>query len=289
MSAIPHVQNPTGRLTREHPGLVKLARLGWLAKGIVYLLAGVLVLGLLQRALGWSDSSGGQEASPTGALNEVADTSWGPALLWALAIGLFLYAAWRVISALLPGSGGAESWAKRIGYLCSAALYALLGGTAVALARGGQGTADGNQADGNQKVTDATQRLMENSAGRWLVGLVGVVLIGVGLYRLKKAATQDVQDELDLSGMSPQQSRWMRRLAAIGEVGRGVALGLIGWFLLRAARQFDAAEATGLDGALRRLADEPWGQIVTGMVGLGFIAYGIFCVLTFHRRRLEAP
>ena len=100
MSAIPHVQNPTGRLTREHPGLVKLARLGWLAKGIVYLLAGVLVLGLLQRALGWSDSAGGQEASPTGALNEVAATSWGPALLWALAIGLFLYAAWRVISAL---------------------------------------------------------------------------------------------------------------------------------------------------------------------------------------------
>ena len=139
MSAIPHVQNPTGRLTREHPGLVKLARLGWLAKGIVYLLAGVLVLGLLQRSLGWSDSAGGQEASPTGALNEVADTSWGPALLWALAIGLFLYAAWRVISALLPGSGGAESWARRIGYLCSAALYALLGVTAVALARREQG------------------------------------------------------------------------------------------------------------------------------------------------------
>ena len=184
----------------------------------------------------------------------------------------------------LPGSGGAESWAKRIGYLCSAALYALLGVTAVALARREQGAADGNQ-----KVTDATQRLMENSAGRWFVGIVGVVLIGVGLYRLKKAATQDVQDELDLSGMSAQQSRWMRRLAAIGEVGRGVALGLIGWFLVRAARQFDAAEATGLDGALRRLADEPWGQIVTGVVGLGFVAYGIFCVLTFHRRRLEAP
>ena len=68
-----------------------------------------------------------------------------------------------------------------------------------------------------------------------------------------------------------------------------MALGLIGWFLVRAARQFDAAEATGLDGALRRLADEPWGQIVTGVVGLGFVAYGIFCVLTFHRRRLEAP
>jgi hypothetical protein len=283
VSAIHHIENPTARLTRDHPGLEKLARLGWLAKGIVYLLAGVLALALVRQALGWSDSAASQEASPTGALKEVASTSWGPALLWALAIGLFLYAAWRLVSALLPGRGGAESWARRIGYLCSAVLYGILGVTAVALATSERA------ADGNQQVRDAVQRFMENSAGRWLVGIVGAILIAVGLYRIKKAVTQDVEDELDVGGMSASQRRWTRRLAIVGEIGRGVAFGLVGFFHVRAAIDFDPAEATGLDGALRRVVDEGWGHGVVAVVGLGFIAYGIFCAVTFPRRRFQAP
>ena len=283
VSAISPVQNSTARFTHDHPGLVKLARLGWLAKGVVYLLAGVLVLLLVRQALGWSDAATSQEASPNGALKEIASTSWGPALMWALAIGLFLYALWRIASALLPGQGGAESWARRIGYLCSAALYGFLGVTAVALARSEQVT------DGNQTVSDAAKGFMENSAGRWLVGIAGVILVAVGLYRIKKAVTQDVEDELDLGGMSASQHQWIRRLAEVGEIGRGVALGLVGFFLVRAAVTFDPAEATGLDGALRRVVVEGWGQAVGAIVGLGFIAYGIFCALTFHRRRLEAP
>jgi hypothetical protein len=283
VTAIHRIENPTARIAHEHPGLVKFARLGWLAKGVVYLLAGVLIAALVRQALGWSDSTQSQEASPTGALKEVADTSWGPALLWALAIGLFLYAIWRIFSAFLPGRGGAESWAHRIGYLCSAALYGFLGVTAIALARSEQTT------DGNQTVSDAAKGFMENTAGRWLVGLAGVVLIGVGLYRIKKAVTQDVEDELDLRGMPAQRERWIRRLAVVGEIGRGVALGLVGFFLVRAAVDFNPAEATGLDGALRRVVDEGWGRAVGAVVALGFIAYGIFCVLTFPRRRLESP
>ena len=227
VSAISPVQNSTARFTDDHPGLVKLARLGWLAKGVVYLLAGVLVLLLVRQALGWSDAATSQEASPNGALKEIASTSWGPALMWALAIGLFLYALWRIASALLPGQGGAESWARRIGYLCSAALYGFLGVTAVALARSEQVT------DGNQTVSDAAKGFMENSAGRWLVGIAGVILVAVGLYRIKKAVTQDVEDELDLGGMSASQHQWIRRLAEVGEIGRGVALGLVGFFLVR--------------------------------------------------------
>ena len=191
-----------------------------------------------------------------------------------------------VVSAFLPGRGGAESWARRIGYLCSAALYGFLGVTAVALARSEQAAADGNQ-----KVRDVAQRFMENSAGRWLVGIVGVILVAVGLYRIKKAVTQDVEDELDLGGVSESQRRWVRRLAAVGEIGRGVAFGLVGFFLARAAVDFDPAEATGLDGALRRVADEAWGQVVVAVVGLGFIAYGIFCAVTFAAawKRLTHP
>jgi hypothetical protein len=83
--------------------------------------------------------------------------------------------------------------------------------------------------------------------------------------------------------------RWSRRLGVIGEIGRGIGIGLIGFFLLRAAVTYDANEATGLDGALRRLAVQSWGQLVVAVVAIGFVAYGLFCLVTFTHRRLQAP
>jgi hypothetical protein len=204
-------------------------------------------------------------------------------LLWALAVGLFLYAAWRVVTALLPGSTDAKGWVTRIGYLVSAVIYATFGFTAIAVA-----TSQASE-NGNQKVTDLTARIMGNTVGRWLIGAVGIVAICAALYRVAKGVKMDVNDELDLSGMAPERLRWTQRLGAVGEVGRGVAIGLIGFFLVRAAVTFDPAQATGLDGALRRAAVEWWGVLLVAVVGIGFIAYGVFCLTTFTRRRLQAP
>lgn len=279
------VTQSTRRAASEHPNLVRLGRAGWLAKGVVYVLAGLLALALAASAVGWSDSADA-EASPTGALAEVAATGIGPILLWALAVGLFLYALWRIVSALLPGESDAITWAHRVGYLVSAALYGFLGALAIRLAM------DRDQAastDGNREVTDVTQRVLENGLGRWVVGAVGVVLLGVGVYRIAKGVRLDVDDELDLSGVDPRKRSWLQRLGSLGEIGRGIALGLVGFFVLRSAWTFDAAEATGLDGALRRLADSWWGIALVALVGVGFLAYGIFCSVTFPRRRLESP
>jgi hypothetical protein len=279
------VTRSAGRLAAEHPALVRLARFGWLAKGVVYALAGVLALVLTAAALGWSTSTA-TEASPTGAIEEVAASAAGPALLWLLAVGLFLYALWRLVTAFLPADGDASSWAHRIGYLVSAALYGFLGILAVRFALH---QASGASTNGNQEVTDWTQRFLENAAGRWLVGVVGAVLVAVGAYRVVKGLKLDVEDELDLAGIGPERRAVLQRLGALGEIGRGVAIGLVGFFLVRAAWTYRAAEATGLDGALRRLAESWWGTALVALVGLGFLAYGLFCSLTFLRRRLESP
>ena len=92
-----------------------------------------------------------------------------------------------------------------------------------------------------------------------------------------------------MSGMSAPRREWTRRLGAIGEIGRGVALALIGYFLLRAALSYDAGQATGLDGALRRAAETSWSRILVIVVAIGFMCYGVFCLATFTRRRFEAP
>jgi hypothetical protein len=144
-------------------------------------------------------------------------------------------------------------------------------------------------ANGNSKVTDISASFMKHSFGRVVIGAVGVIIIAVGLYRVSKGLKMDVDDELDMSGMSPARRRWSERLGAVGEVGRGIGFALVGFFLLRSAMTYDPNQATGLDGALRRLATHSWGVFVVAIVGIGFAAYGIFCLATFTHRRLQAP
>lgn len=277
--------NPVGQLTTKHPTIVKFGRVGWLAKGVVYLLAGGLALHVVNRSFGWTKvMAGSTEASPTGAIKEVAQSQSGPLLLIALAVGMFLYAAWRLATAILPGSTDAEGLVTRVGYCISAIIYTTFGFTALSLAR-----SRAAKADGNETVTDMTRQVLQEPTGRWLIGFAGAVVIATGVYRISKGLRSDVTCDIDMSGMSRVRSELTRRLGAVGEIGRGIAMGLIGFFLIRAAVTFRAAEATGLDGALRRLALETWGVFVVAAVGIGLIAYGLFCLATFTRQRLEAP
>ena len=286
MHSISITHDPIRRATAEHPAILKIGRIGWLAKGVVYLLAGGLALLVVGRSFGWSQlPTGASEASPTGAIKEVARSTGGPFLLAALAAGLFLYALWRLATAVLPGNTDTKGVATRAGYVVSAIMYATFAVTAINLLRGRSIA----RVNGNRTVTDMTVRVLQHTAGRWLIGLVGLVIIAAGLYRLSLGLKSDVTSDVDTSTMSPARRLLTRRLGAVGEIGRGIAMSLIGFFLIRAAIMTSTAQATGLDGALRRLALLSWGRFVVAGVGVGFLAYGVFCVATFSHRRLQAP
>jgi hypothetical protein len=257
------IHNPVGNVAAQHPGVVKIGRAGWFAKGVGYVIAGYLALMVAAKGGGWAKSptTGDQEASPVGAVKTVAGSGGGgTALLWLLAIGMLLYAAWRVVSALLPGGKDAKAMAHRIGYIASAVMYVTFAISAIALARHTPGTPNGNT-----KVTDVSASFMTHSFGRFVIGVVGVIVIAVGLYRVSKGVKMDVDDELDMSGVSPTRRRWSERLGSIGEIGRGIGFALVGFFLLRSAMTYDPNQATGLDGALRRVAVNSWGVFVVVM------------------------
>jgi Domain of Unknown Function (DUF1206) len=86
--------------------------------------------------------------------------------------------------------------------------------------------------------------------------------------------------------MDHRVRRTTERLGQFGLVARGIAWSLIGWFLVRAAVQFDPREAKGLDQVLRSLADESWGTIVLLVVAVGFIGYGAYCAVQARYRRV---
>lgn len=281
--ALPYT--PVGRLSADHPLIVKLGRAGWFAKGLVYVVAGVLAVLIAAKASGWASvTAATKEASPTGALKTISLMSGGALLMWVMAGGLLLYSCWRIVAALLPGGTDGTAWVMRIGYLVSAVIYLTFAFTAIALAR-----SDRSNPDGNAKVTSLSDSVMAHTGGRVAIGIAGAIAVGAGLYRVAKGARGDVADELNLSTLSSSRRRWTRRLGSVGEVGRGFGIGMIGFFLIRAAVTYDATEATGLDGALRRLAEQTLGIVVVLVIGVGFAAYGLFCLATFTHRELQAP
>lgn len=271
---------------REHPAVVRFARVGWLAKGLVYALTGFLALAIGIRSTNGSSSSGGgdQEASQTGAIARIAENPAGAIVLWIVAIGLVIYSLWRLASVLLPADNDLKGWATRAGYLVSAVTYLLLAWTAITVARRPSSGSDGQSEDG--KVESFTRDFMTNNAGRVVVFLVGVLLMVIAAVFLWKALSASFTSQLLPGGVGPVSHQMLVVLGRIGWVGRSAMMALIGFFLARAAVRFNPDEAQGLDGSLRKAASSGIGTWLVVVVGVGLFVYGVFCALSAPKRRL---
>lgn len=266
---------------RRHPGLVTFARIGWVAKGLVYGLTGVLAFLIGLDSVGRSSDSGG-EASQTGAIAQIAQNSYGVVLLVVVAAGLVLYSSWRLVSVLLPGDDDLQGWLTRAGYLVSAIIYLALAWTAVTFARH-PGRPDDSE---DSKVESFTSDLMGNGLGRVAVFVIGLVLIGIAAVFVWKALSATFEKQLLPGSVGPVSHRLLIVLGRIGWMGRAGMMAVIGFFLARAAWRFDPDDAQGLDGSLRKAAGSGVGTVLVIAVGVGLVAYGVYCALSAPKRRL---
>lgn len=272
---------------REHPAVVKFARVGWIAKGIVYALTGVLAVLIGIRSSGGSTPKGGgdQEASQTGAIARIAENPVGVIVLWVMAIGLVIYSLWRIVSVVLPADNDLKSWLNRGGYIVSAVTYLLLAWTAVTFAREPSKSGDSSKSQ-DSKVEGYTRDFMTNNAGRILVFVVGLILFAIAATFLWKAISAKFESQLLPGSVGPVSHDLLVVLGRIGWAGRSAMMALIGFFLARAAVRFDPDDAQGLDGSLRKAASTGLGTLLVIAVGAGLLVYGAFCVLSAPKRRL---
>lgn len=272
---------------REHPAVVKFGRVGWLAKGIVYSLTGVLALLIGIRASDGSTSQGGgdQEASQTGAIARIAENPIGVIVLWVMAIGLVIYSLWRLASVLLPADNDLKSWLNRGGYVVSAVTYLLLAWTAVTFAREPSASGE-NRESQDSKIEKYTRDFMTNDAGRILIFAIGVVLFVIAGVFLWKAISGSFESQLLPGSVGPVSHQTLVVLGRIGWAGRSAMMALIGFFLARAAVRFDPDDAQGLDGSLRKAASSTLGTWLVVAVGVGLLLYGVYCTLSAPKRRL---
>lgn len=237
------------------------ARAGLAARGVVYVLLGILTLYLAVRPKG-------QETDQRGAVTSLAAQPFGKLLVIVLAVGVVAYAVWMLAQVVLGVAGEEDSTAKRLRCLGSGIAYAALAVTCIAVLRGS------SKSQTSQQET-LTARVMHHGGGRLLVAVVGLVVIGVGVGLLVQGVRATFMDRMH--GMTPHTANVVRRLGQVGSASRGVVVALAGVLLVDAAWTFDPKKAKGIDGALKTLLHQPYGRWLTGLAALGLLTFGLFC------------
>ena len=193
---------------------------------------------------------------------EVAETSRGAIALWLVAAGLALYVLWRLTSIVLPAGNTVETWVTRAGYAVSAAMYSLLAWTAMSFATDVRAARGAESEDA--KVERFTRQLMDRSGGRWLVGAIGVFVVGVGIYFVVSGVRASFHHDLEPRDVGPISLESIVVFGRVGWVGRGIVLVLVGWFVTSAAVRFRPSDANGLDGSLREVTELAVGPLIVG-------------------------
>lgn len=272
------VADEVEQTVRRHPLIETLIRQGWFAKGLVYILMGVVAVTfvLLPRAQ--------DQASPEGALGLVSRQPGGRLLLAVFGVGLLLYTAWRVLSVAVIRGSTAKDHLQRVGYSISALFYAFLAYTALRHAL------RGSEPNDSYSVERLSLSLMTHSWGRALLVAVAVVIVGVAAYFIRKSITGEYVENLRGIGRTWSANHGQQRLVfaagKVGWFGRGLVTALVGFFIGRSAVRFDPSDASGFDKTLRRVAAGDLGSLFVLVAAAGLITYGLYCLISASRREI---
>ncbi|MFD5034491.1 DUF1206 domain-containing protein [Streptomyces sp. NPDC058220] len=257
----------TARRAANSPAMDAAARWGFVARGVIYLLIGVLAL---QIAFG----GGGKQADRGGALAEIAEQPMGSVLLWVLGIGLVGMALWRLSEALFGAAG--PDGGKKGKRLLSAGRFVFYGFVAysvLAFAAGDKGSGGGSS---DQQSQDVTAKALELPGGQWIVGIVGVGIAVAGLWVGVRAVLRKYHKHLKLSQMSRRARQFTDVTGVGGGAGRGILFTAVGVFVVQAAVEYQPDKAKGFDDTLRSFTDTPAGPWLLAAVALGLALFGIF-------------
>ena len=242
-----------------------LARAGFAARGVMYVIIGILAI---QIAFG----NGGHKADQSGAVRTVGNTPFGTFLLWLLVIGFAGMALWRLSEALYggPGADGRKASNRAIAGF-KAVLYGFIAYGIIKYALG-----LGAPKSSNKQSVDLTASAMRQPGGRILVGIVGIVLIGVGAWLAWRAFERKFLAELRTGEMSPQTRKIVTFLGRFGGIARGIVFAAAGVFLLIAAFTANAHKAKGIDATLRAFTKTPAGPWLLVLVAIGLVLFGCY-------------
>lgn len=250
-----------------------MARAGYAAKGVVYVLLGILAF-MAAFELGRSVN----EASRGGVFRMVREAPAGQLLMGALALGLVCYTLWRIVQAVAPRYGHETSKGKRVLFFFSGLAYGAIAFAAIKMALW-------NQESGGNQQQNLAATLLSRKGGQWLTGLAALIMLGSGLYQIYYGWSEKYRKYVGEGQINAPHAALLLRSGKAGYIARGLVWVVIAYLLFRAALQARASEAGNTTDALRFLEGSPLGSYLLGAVGLGLVAFGIFSFIrAFYER-----
>jgi hypothetical protein len=264
--AVVHRPGVEARRAAANPGLKFLQRLGYVARGVLYVTMGVLALRI---ALG---KPGGHATDLTGSLVYLIQNPFGMWLLFVAIVGLAAYSLWGIVRAVFdPLHRGSDpsGYMERLGFLSSATSYGALAFFGLQILIGARPASSGGESTQRSLVA-----LFNHPAGGLLTTGVGAVAIAIGIGQFTEAYRARFKNDLKGTEMTNTERDVAVALGRFGVFARGVIFTIIGWFVLQAGLHHDPSQVQGFGGAFTFLLSNPFGPWLLGIVALGLIALG---------------
>jgi len=258
-----------GRRVRHDSWMEWGIRFGFVVYGVVHLMVAWLAL---QLALG--DGSG--SANSKGALTRLAHTTYGGILIWLVAIGMSFLVLWRLLDAALghhEERDAGKRTRKRLVSLGKAVIYGVVALSAFRIATSA-GSGSGKKGGGTD---DTTATIMQWPGGQLIVGAIGLAVIAYGANLVRRAWTEKFREHLTAEGQSGDAGQAYIWAGKAGYTAKGVAFAVIGGLFVYAAVTHNAKKSGGLDVALHKMLQQPYGAFLLGVVAVGIACYGVFC------------
>lgn len=246
----------------------KAARAGHAVSGFLHLLIAYIILRL---AFGQ-----GGNADQSGALGELAAKPGGRVALWIAVVAFVALALWRVMEAIVGKKSDADSGSAldRLKAGALAVVYFGFAFSAFGFARG-TGKSSGGQNAG------LSARLMQSGPGTVVLAGAGVVVAAVGGYHIYKGLSRRFTDDL-----TTNPSSGVQLLGVLGYTAKGLALVGAGVLVIVAAATSDPSKATGIDGAVKELGSQPFGQVLLILAAVGIALYGLYAFVLARYARM---
>jgi hypothetical protein len=254
-----------GRQAHESDWFDHAIRFGLVAYGVVN-----LVLAWLAFQLAFGEQSG--QASSSGAVRELAQQPFGEVLVWLVALGMFVLVLWRLLEAAMGhrDEDGAKRLRKRAGSAGKAVIYGLIGFSALQIATG-----SGSKGSSSDSLT---RQVMDLPAGQWIVVGIGLGIIGYGVAQLVRAYTEKFRKHLTAEGKSGDSGRAYVLFGKAGYTAKGIAIGIVGGLFVYAGATHEAQKSGGVDVALQKVLQQPFGPFLLAAIAVGIGCYGLFCL-----------
>ncbi len=246
------------------------ARLGYAARGIVYLV------------LGWIALSSGKAMSTSETVQAVDDLPGGGPLLAVLTVGLFGYGLYKLYTAALDlendghdSKGTVKRAARAIGGLT----YWFLAFLAAKQLFGSKpSSAEAGQASGSSgSKQEAATEIGAAAGGDILLIIIGLAVLALAASQFYIAYKAKFMQEM------PGAPSWVKPAGQLGYAARAIVVAIVGYFAIKAG--LDGERVRNFGDALASLREGQ--ETLFKLIAAGLILFGLVSLMMARYRRIE--